>query len=612
MFSLAFLVSSISYLMIIFGITESTLLHYNFFQWSNIPIMISIFIAVNETIMPIKNFSKYFYIFILLFVLSFLIPIIPINMASQLAAVRIFISMEVILVSLYLFITRRHISFLFFTLSLVSFSVAGFAQGTQNEIISIYASVQAFFFLSLVFLQQSSFISSKSKGLHSYFSIQQELQSTKEELFKSREKYKAIVENTNDVILITQPNGTNSYVSPAVTSLFGYTPEEFLKLETYQIHPDDEEQVTAKREEGLKGKHGSNYEYRIITKNGNTKWISHSWSPVIEQNTLQMIVSSIRDITDMKQAEQKLQENISSLKKSELATLNIMEDFQENIQKLEYAEQKIREKNDSLKQTQKELQELNKNLETKVEERTKEIQKLLQQKDDFIHQLGHDLKTPLTPMTTLLPLIKKKIPDDKSQEMISILEKNVEYMTQLVKKTLSLAELNAPSTRFNIEKSNLFEELNYLLEIKQPIFDQYQMQVTNKINNNLIVETDKIRITELLDNLISNAVKYSPAGKEIIIDAKKLDDEIQVSIQDEGKGIPTDEIDHIFDEFYKTDKSRHSMESSGLGLSICKRIVDKLGGKIWVESPGKGKGSTFYFTIPINFKKNNDDTTKSS
>ncbi|MDY6964441.1 MAG: PAS domain S-box protein [Halobacteriota archaeon] len=104
---------------------------------------------------------------------------------------------------------------------------------------------------------------------------------------------------------------------------------------------------------------------------------------------------------------------------------------------------------------------------------------------------------------------------------------------------------------------------------------------------------------EIIDNLISNAVKYSyEGGGTITINSKNCDDFVIVSVKDTGVGMAGEELSQIFDEFYKADASRHDLDSSGLGLSICKRIVEKQGGKIWAESSGEGKGSTFYFTIP--------------
>jgi signal transduction histidine kinase len=110
----------------------------------------------------------------------------------------------------------------------------------------------------------------------------------------------------------------------------------------------------------------------------------------------------------------------------------------------------------------------------------------------------------------------------------------------------------------------------------------------------------------VFNNLITNAVKYSPFGSTVTIDACDEGDFVTVSIKDTGAGLSEEQLDYIFDEFYKADKSRHDFNSSGLGLSICKQIVEKHGGKIWAESLGIGKGSVFYFTVPIGHNKNKD------
>jgi two-component system sensor histidine kinase VicK len=102
----------------------------------------------------------------------------------------------------------------------------------------------------------------------------------------------------------------------------------------------------------------------------------------------------------------------------------------------------------------------------------------------------------------------------------------------------------------------------------------------------------------LFDNLISNAVKYSPHGGTITLDAQDDGEWTTVSVKDTGIGMTREELNHIFEEFYKADWSRHDHMSSGLGLSICKSIVKKHGGRIWAESLGKDKGTTIFFTIP--------------
>jgi len=117
------------------------------------------------------------------------------------------------------------------------------------------------------------------------------------------------------------------------------------------------------------------------------------------------------------------------------------------------------------------------------------------------------------------------------------------------------------------------------------------------------LQADKLRLEELFDNLIGNSIKYSPNGGNITIDAEDDGKFVVVFVKDEGTGMTSEQLEHVFEEFYKADESRHDFNSSGLGLSICKRIVEKHGGKIWAESEGKGKGTTMFFTIPTSNKK---------
>ncbi|HMA83705.1 MAG TPA: ATP-binding protein, partial [Candidatus Thermoplasmatota archaeon] len=121
---------------------------------------------------------------------------------------------------------------------------------------------------------------------------------------------------------------------------------------------------------------------------------------------------------------------------------------------------------------------------------------------------------------------------------------------------------------------------------------------------------DVLLFEELINNLLSNAVKYSDQYGSIVIGGFVKENAITVSVQDDGKGMTGEQLNHVFDEFYKADESRHNIESSGLGMPICKRIVEKHGGKIWAESEGPGKGSIFYFTLHLSRNSYNDITGK--
>jgi len=283
-----------------------------------------------------------------------------------------------------------------------------------------------------------------------------------------------------------------------------------------------------------------------------------------------------------------------------------LEEYSKNLEKLVAERTKeLEEKtkrlgliNQDLTVAREQLNILNKNLEERVQERTKEVEKLLKQKDEFITQLGHDLKNPLGPLINLIPLLEIQENDSIKKEMLTVLHRNADYMKNLVVKTLELAVLNSPNTKFSIEKMNLFKEVYQIIENKKILFDENKIKISNKINHKLSIKADRLRLEELLTNIFENSVKYSHDDCRITIDAEQTNDFVTISIADNGIGMTKEQIERIFDEFFKADSTRHDIQSTGLGMSICKRIVEKHGGSIWVESPGPEKGTTVFFTLP--------------
>ena len=262
---------------------------------------------------------------------------------------------------------------------------------------------------------------------------------------------------------------------------------------------------------------------------------------------------------------------------------------------------KIKELEEKLIETEKKLNELNKNLEQRVIDRTVEVNRLLNHKTKFIDNLSHDLGTPLTPLVTLLPLIKKEITNPKIQELIETCIRNVQYIKRVVNNTRELAELS--STDLLLKQENLFEVINKLQIKYEVVFKSCNISVENNIGQDVIVKTERNRLLQLFDHITSNAVNSMlDKGGTLKFESKVVDKEgekfIQISITDTGVGLIREQIDHLFDEFYKTDDSRHKLDSTGLGLTICKNIVEKHGGKIWADSHGQGMGTTIHFTIP--------------
>jgi len=301
---------------------------------------------------------------------------------------------------------------------------------------------------------------------------------------------------------------------------------------------------------------------------------------------------------DLKKSQDSLKEYSENLEKLVTKRTEELEDKTANLEKI----------NKDLIKARKELNVLNKNLEKRIKERTEEVEQLLKQKDEFINQLSHDLKSPLMPLTVLIPILEKKETDENKLEILKVLQRNVQYMRNIAVKTLELAKLNSPKTKFSLEKIDLKEEIKKIIKNKNTLFVDKKLEVKNNITKTLIVNVDKLRLEELISNLLENSVKFSKDNGKITIDAEKETEYAKISIKDTGMGMTKQQIKHAFEEFYKADQSRHDFHSSGLGLTISKKIVEKHNGIIWIESPGPNKGAAVFFTLPLNsgnsYKKN--------
>jgi len=272
---------------------------------------------------------------------------------------------------------------------------------------------------------------------------------------------------------------------------------------------------------------------------------------------------------------------------------NLEEELKKKTIEAEELEQKLIE-------TENKLNELNRELEQRVIDRTVEVNRLLLHKTKFVDNLAHDLGTPLTPLMALLPMIKEDVEKLETKELVDTCIRNVEYIKRVVRNSQKLAELT--STDLYLKKENLLELVNELQEKYDIVFKGCNINIQNNINEGIFVKTERPRLLEVLDHVSSNAVNSMADGGTLTFEARLVEEKtgsfIDVVIRDTGVGLEREQTDHLFDEFYKADESRHKLDSTGLGLAICRRIVEKHGGKIWADSHGKGTGTTIHFTIP--------------
>jgi len=222
------------------------------------------------------------------------------------------------------------------------------------------------------------------------------------------------------------------------------------------------------------------------------------------------------------------------------------------------------------------------------------------QKDMFIATASHELKTPITSIKGFAQILEKRISqrdDNKDKYLIQNLTKQTERLEELVTDLLNTSKIQVGKLEMNKKKFDIDATVSKIIIDFQYSNETHQIIKEGKINENIF--GDQSRIEQVLDNLITNAIKYSPNANKVIVGLKKENNNVIISVQDFGRGIPQEKIARIFERFYRIYETE-DMNSTGfgLGLYISSEIVKGHGGKIWVESK-EGKGSTFSFSLPL-------------
>jgi two-component system sensor histidine kinase VicK len=223
-----------------------------------------------------------------------------------------------------------------------------------------------------------------------------------------------------------------------------------------------------------------------------------------------------------------------------------------------------------------------------------------QRKNDFIGMVSHELKTPLTSLTGVLQLADRRLKSNDDTFLASAMEKanvQVKRMSNMINSFLNVSRLE--SAKLLIDKHEF--DLQKLIEeiVKETRLTVSSHTIIFQKLHSIMVHADRDKVNSVLTNLISNAVKYSPEGKTIEIGILVTEDSVHISIKDEGIGLSPEDIDKVFDRYFRVENKHTNLISGfGIGLYLSAEIIHRHNGKIWVESES-GKGSTFYFSLPI-------------
>ncbi|MFX0082285.1 MAG: PAS domain S-box protein [Candidatus Hodarchaeota archaeon] len=373
-----------------------------------------------------------------------------------------------------------------------------------------------------------------------------DIKETEKKLYEAEAKYKLILENVNDLITIINENFQHEYFNEKTyKKLLGYSKEEIIgRTPMTPLHPEDQERAIKSLMNGFKYGEGKN-EMRVKHKDGHYLWLENKGKTFRDTDGKKKAVIISRDISEHKKIQKEL------------------------------IDQKI------------------------------ELEKLNELKSEFLRRTTHELKIPLTAIKGYADLLLKVKSNQLSAEIISNLEnihKGCMRLEHIIKNIIESSKLKTSTIMLRTSRENLYKFIKSCVEELRELSEAKNHIIKLNIPENLIIPFDKEQIHEVIINLVGNAIKYTPPHGSITIKANLKNESVIVSIADNGIGFTKEEKKQIFKQFGKINHSDLNLdlgiEGSGLGLFISKQIIELHDGEIWVESEGRNKGSTFYFSLP--------------
>ncbi len=375
---------------------------------------------------------------------------------------------------------------------------------------------------------------------------EQRLREVENELRNSMERFRLLAENTTDMISKISPNGIFLYVSPASNALLGYAPDDLLGKSMYDLtHPGDVVTIVQAARQGQHAGKPYTFMHRARHKNGTYIWIETTNKSVRDQDTnaISEIVTVSRDISHHKAAEE-------ALKKAR--------DLAESTNRA---------------------------------------------KSEFLANMSHEIRTPLNAVIGMTSLLLETDLSLEQQDYIETIRTSSDALLSVVNDILDFSKIEAGKMALEKHPFDLRECIESALDLVARQAHEKNIELTYIISESVpaTVVGDITRIHQVLANLLSNAVKFTPEGDvsvQVTSHPQPNDThEITFSVRDTGIGIAQERLPYIFDAFSQADASTtRKFGGTGLGLTICKRLVEMMGGKIWVESV-PNKGSTFSFSL---------------
>lgn len=381
-----------------------------------------------------------------------------------------------------------------------------------------------------------------------------------EELRSSEWRYRLLADNATDIIWTMDNNLQLTYMSPSIESHSGYTPEEMMGMTLEQTYtPASVEALTKAFEEemslektGVKGQPTSRaLELEVYRKDGSADWIETHVTVLRDQDgNMTGVVGVSRKITERKRADEKLREAVER-------------------------ESRMR----------------------------RELEEEIEKRAEFTRALVHELKTPLTPMLVSSQLLVEELQEQPWLRIAENLSQGTSRLNDRIDELLDVAKGELGLLQLNSKQLAPLQLLRSVADDMGPLASSREQSLILELPSFLSsVWADEDRLRQVLLNLLNNASKWTPKGGKVTLRAREKGQALTVEVQDTGPGIPNEDEQRIFEPYYRRKSDGSRRDGLGLGLSLCKRLIESHGGTIWVKSQ-KGKGSTFGFSLPSATKK---------
>jgi PAS domain S-box-containing protein len=393
-------------------------------------------------------------------------------------------------------------------------------------------------------------------SFHAFVHDIPERKETERALQESEEKLRAVLAASPDIFTTIGPGGELGPPSPAVYRILGYTPEEYERIDRFEIvHPEDKERTGQALQSLLQG---SALEMRFRVRHADGHWVmleARGQAMRGEDGALRGVVMVSRDVT----------ENVA----------------------LEDALRGAKDEAEHAKE--------------QAEQAREDAERANNAKSEFLSRMSHELRTPLNAVLGFGQLLEMDGLDPQQLESVQQILKGGRHLLDLINEVLDIARIETGRITLSPEPVQVHEALSGAVELVRPLAHDraIELEVDELEAGDPYVLADRQRLRQVLLNLLSNAVKYNREAGKVILRIESVEgDGLRISVADQGAGIPDDKMDRLFTPFDRLDVEATGVEGTGLGLALSKRLVEAMGGTMAVKSV-LGEGSTFSVEFPL-------------